>query len=91
MNDKAVSAIILCLGDKVLREVSRETTPVSMWNKLDSLYMTKSLAHRQCLKQQLYFYRMVESKPIMEQLTELNKIIDDLANIDVNMEDRDKA
>ena len=91
MNDKAVSAIILCLGDKVLREVSRETTAVSMWNKLDSLYMTKSLAHRQCLKQQLYFYRMVESKPIMEQLTEFNKIIDDLANIDVNLEDEDKA
>lgn len=91
MNDKAVSAIILCLGDKVLREVSRETTAVSMWNKLDSLYMTKSLAHRQCLKQQLYFYRMVESKPIMEQLTEFNKISDDLANIDVNLEDEDKA
>jgi len=64
---------------------------VSMWNKLDSLYMTKSLAHRQCLKQQLYFYRMVESKPIMEQLTEFNKIIDDLANIDVNLEGEDKA
>jgi hypothetical protein len=56
MNDKAVSAIILCLGDKGLREVARETIVVSMWNKLDSLYMTKSLAHRQCLKQQLYFY-----------------------------------
>ncbi|MCI59584.1 ubiquitin-protein ligase, partial [Trifolium medium] len=25
MNDKAVSAIILCLGDKVLREVAKET------------------------------------------------------------------
>ena len=61
MKDKAVSAIILCLGDKVLREVARETTAMFMWNKLDSLYMTKSLAHRQCLKQQLYFYRMVES------------------------------
>lgn len=91
MNDKAVSAIILCLGDKVLREVARETTDVSMWNKVDSLHMTKSLAHRQCLKQQLYFYRMVESKPIMEQLTEFNKIIDDLANIDVNLDDEDKA
>ena len=53
--------------------------------------MTKSLAHRQCLKQQLYFYRMVESKPIMEQLTEFNKIIDDLANIDVSLEEEDKA
>jgi len=37
------------------------------------------------------FYRMAESKPIMEQLTEFNKIIDDLANIDVNLEDEDKA
>jgi len=91
MNDKAVSAIILCLGDKVLREVARETIVVSMWNKLDSLYMTKSLAHKQCLKQQLYFYRMVESKSIMEQLTEFNKIIDDLANIDVYLEDEDKV
>jgi hypothetical protein len=48
MNDKAVSAIILCFGDKVLREVTRETFVVAMWTKLDSLYMIKSLAHRQC-------------------------------------------
>ncbi|MCI63878.1 cytochrome P450, partial [Trifolium medium] len=44
MNDKALSAIILCLGDKVLREVAKEKTVVAMWTKLDSLYMTKSLA-----------------------------------------------
>ncbi|MCI78453.1 TIR-NBS-LRR resistance protein, partial [Trifolium medium] len=31
MNDKAVSVIILCLEDKVLREVARETTTVAMW------------------------------------------------------------
>ncbi|MCI91080.1 cytochrome P450, partial [Trifolium medium] len=57
-----------------------------MWTKLDSLYMTKSLAHRQCLKQQLYFFRMVDNKSVVEQLAEFNKIIDDLANIDVNLE-----
>jgi len=91
MNDKVVSVIILCLGGKGLREVERETTVVSMWNKLDSLYTTKSLAHRQCLKRQLYFYRMVESKPIMEQLMEFNKIIYDFANIVMNLEDEDKA
>jgi hypothetical protein len=73
----------------VLREVARETTAVAMWDKLDSLYMTKSL--RQCLKQQLYLYRMVETKSIMEQLTKFNKIIDDLANIDVSLDDKDKA
>ncbi|KAK2447548.1 secreted RxLR effector protein [Trifolium repens] len=91
MDEKALSAIILCLGDKVLREVAKEKTAAAMWTKLDALYMTKSLAHKQLLKQQLYFFRMVENKPVMEQLAEFNKIIDDLANIDVNLEDEDKA
>lgn len=91
MIDKAKSAIVLCLGDKVLRDVAREATAASMWAKLESLYMTKSLAHRQLLKQQLYSFRMVESKTISEQLAEFNKILDDLANIEVNMEDEDKA
>jgi len=34
---------------------------------------------------------MVESKPIMGKLMKFNKIIDNLANIDVNMEDEDKV
>jgi len=46
MVDKAKSAIVLCLGDKVLREVAKEPTATSIWSKLESLYMTKSLAHR---------------------------------------------
>jgi len=33
---------------------------------------------------------MVESKPIMEQLTEFNKILDDLVNIEVKIKDKDK-
>jgi hypothetical protein len=73
----------LCLRNKVLREVAKEPTAVSMWSKLEYLYMTKSLAHRQLLKQQLYSFKMVESKAIMEQLTEFNKILNDLENIEV--------
>jgi hypothetical protein len=53
--------------------------------------MTKSVAHKQFLKQKLYFYRIVESKSITEQPEEFNKIIDDFANIDGNLEDEDKA
>lgn len=52
--DKAHSAIILCLGDKPLREVSREKTAAGMWLKLENLYMTKSLANRLYMKQRLY-------------------------------------
>ena len=34
---------------------------------------------------------MVETKSVVEQLTEFNKIIDDLQNIDVKLDDEDKA
>ncbi|MQL00615.1 hypothetical protein EI005_25760, partial [Escherichia coli] len=40
--EKAKSTIILCLGDKALREVAREPTAAALWLKLESLYMTKS-------------------------------------------------
>jgi len=53
--------------------------------------MTNYLPHRQFLKQQLYSFKMVESKAIMEQLTEFNKILDDLENIEVQLEDEDKV
>jgi hypothetical protein len=59
---------VFCLGDKVLREVAKELTATSMWPRFEYLYMTKSLAHRQILKQQLYLSKMVELKAIMEQL-----------------------
>jgi len=85
MVDKARSAIVLCLGEKILREVAKESTAASMWSKLESLYMTKTLTHRQFLKQPLYSFKMVESKVIVEQLTEFNKIIGDLENIEMRL------
>jgi len=91
MVNKVRSAIVLCLEDKVLRDVAKESTTASMWSKLESLYITKSLAHRQFLKQQLYSFKMVESKTVIEQLTEFNKILDDLESIEVQIEDEDKA
>ena len=91
MVEKARSAIILCLAEKVLSDVEKEPIAASMWSKLESLYMTKYLAHRKFLKQKLYSFKMLESKTVTEQLTEFNKILDDLENIDVNLEDEDKA
>ena len=87
MIDKAKSVIILCLGDKALREVAREKTAAGIWAKLELMYMTRSLAHRLCLKQQLYSFKMAESRTIEEQLTEFNKNIDDLENIGVKLEE----
>ncbi|KAL6338672.1 hypothetical protein AAG906_021489 [Vitis piasezkii] len=41
--EKAHSAIVLSLGDTVLREVAKAKSAVELWLKLESLYMTKSL------------------------------------------------
>jgi len=51
MIDKTKSDIVLCHRDMVLKDVVIEATATLMWEKSESLYMTKSLAHRQLLKQ----------------------------------------
>lgn len=43
--EKAHNMIIVCLGDKVLREVTREKNIVDVWARLDSLYLTKSISN----------------------------------------------
>nr|GEZ01906.1 retrovirus-related Pol polyprotein from transposon TNT 1-94 [Tanacetum cinerariifolium] len=46
LNKKAHNTVILCLGNKVLREVTGETTVAGVWSKLETLYMTKSLDNK---------------------------------------------
>lgn len=88
---KARSIILLCLGDKALREVSRETSAVAVWEKLGTLYMVKTLANRLYMKQKLYSFRMAGDKSVLSQLDDFNKILDDLENIDVKLDEEDKA
>ncbi|GKB87106.1 retrovirus-related pol polyprotein from transposon TNT 1-94 [Tanacetum coccineum] len=82
LNKKAHSAVILCLGNKVLREVTGETTAAGVWTKLETLYMTKSLANKLYLKKKLYTFYMSGRRKISEHIDEFNKIVLDLANIE---------
>ncbi|GJZ73096.1 retrovirus-related pol polyprotein from transposon TNT 1-94 [Tanacetum coccineum] len=91
LNKKAHSVVILCLGNKVLREVIGETTIVGVWSKLETLYMTKSLANKLYLKKKLYTFYMPAGRKISEHIDEFNKIVLDLANIEVKFEDEDLA
>ncbi|PWA96018.1 zinc finger, CCHC-type [Artemisia annua] len=88
---KAYSTLILCLGDRALREVTKETTAAGIWTKLTSLYMTKSLANRLYLKKKLYTYYMSPVTKLGDHTDEFNKLILDLANIDIEIEDEDHA
>ncbi|KAF7834702.1 Retrovirus-related Pol polyprotein from transposon TNT 1-94 [Senna tora] len=89
--ERALSTILLSLADDVLREVADEKSAAGLWLKLETLYMTKSFTNRLYLKQRLYTLRMKEGTPIKDHLAELNKVIMDLKNTDVKIDDEDQA
>lgn len=72
---KAHGALILSLGVKVLREISKETSVTEIWLKLENLYMIKSLENRLFLKQKLYTFKMSIGKPVEDHVDDFNKII----------------
>ncbi|GJX94185.1 hypothetical protein Tco_0348771 [Tanacetum coccineum] len=80
-------------------DVALETLPADMkagiWTKLTSLYMTKSLANRLYLKKKkkkkLYTYYMSPGPKLGDHIDEFNKLILNLVNIDIEIEDEDHA
>nr|GEV36326.1 retrovirus-related Pol polyprotein from transposon TNT 1-94 [Tanacetum cinerariifolium] len=88
---KAYSTLIQCLEDRVIWEVTKEKSVAGIWTKLTSLYMTKSLANRLYLKKKMYTYYMSPCTKLGDRIDEFNKLILDLANIDIEIEDEDQA
>ena len=89
--DKAHSTIILSMGDEVLREVGDETTTAGLWKKLEDLYIKKSLTKRLSTKKMLYTLQMEEDSSLTTHIDSFNRIILDLEDINVKIEDEDKA
>lgn len=91
MMDLAFSSLTLHLDDKVLREVASEKSAAGIWSKLEHLYMTKSLQDRIYLKGKFFGFKMTESRTIGQNLDEFNRVILDLENIGIEIDDEDKA
>ncbi|KAH9752684.1 hypothetical protein KPL71_014795 [Citrus sinensis] len=89
--DKAHNTIILSLGDGVLREVGDQTTTAGLWKKLEDLYTKKSLTKRLSTKKRLYTLQMEEGSSLTTHIDAFNRIILDLEDINVKIEDEDKA
>ncbi|GJV21473.1 retrovirus-related pol polyprotein from transposon TNT 1-94 [Tanacetum coccineum] len=88
---KAYNTLIIYLGYRVIWEVTKEITAGGIWTKLTSLYITKSLANRLYLKKKLYTYYMSPGTKPSDHIVKFNKLILDLANIDIEIEDEDQT
>ncbi|TXG52803.1 hypothetical protein EZV62_021972 [Acer yangbiense] len=75
------STVVLA-RDNVLRQVNDEDTAAKVWNKLESLYMTKSLSRKIYLKEQLFGFKMDQSKSLEDNLDDFTKLNIELANAD---------
>ena len=62
--ENTYSLFIINLADNVLRQVDEEDTALKVWNKLESLYMVKSLSNKIYLKEQLIEFKMDPSKSL---------------------------
>ncbi len=61
--------------------------PSQMWEKLRSLFESKSTNRRLALKNQLYNLRMSDKQSAEEHLRNFNAIVAQLANINTTLED----
>ena len=72
---RARSTIRLCLSDSVLLNVSGEDSAVKLWEKLGSLYQSKSLVNKLFLQKKLFHLRMDENDTLTEHLNVYNTMV----------------
>ena len=69
---KAAATIRLCLANDVMYHVMDEESPVAIWLKLESWYISKSLTNKLYLKQKLYGLKMAESLDLSQHINVFN-------------------
>lgn len=74
-----------------MRQVAKEKYAHAVWLKLETLYMTKSSANRLFMKQRLYSFKIKEDSVTSDQIDEFIKIIDDLKNLGIKLDEEDKT
>lgn len=89
--ERVHSTLILSLGDKALREVTKEKTAKDIWDKMESLYNVKYNSNKLYLKKKLFGFKIVPDRSLSDQLQDYAKISTDLEGVEVILSDEDKA
>eukprot|EP00253_Pinus_taeda_P015212 PITA_15212 len=77
---EAKSRIRLCVSDLVLLNVSGEAMMKALWDKLGTLYQSKSLVNKLSLRKNLYNMRMKDGDSVTEHLNAFNIVFDEIVS-----------
>ena len=91
LDQKAKSTIRLCVLDSVLLNVSGEATMKALWDKLWTLYQSKSLVNKLFLRKKLYNLRMKEGDSVTKHLNAFNSVVSHLSSVDIKISNEDKC
>ena len=73
----------MCLADEVIYHVMDEESPATIWLKLQSRYISKSLTNKLLLKKKLYGIKMAEGSALDQHINMFNQIINDMNQVDM--------
>ena len=91
LDRKAKRKIRLCVSDSILLNVSGEATMKNLWEKLGTLYQSKSLVNKMFLRKKLYNLRMKDGDSVTEHLNAFNTVVSQLSSVDIKISDEDKC
>ncbi|KAI9181836.1 hypothetical protein LWI28_019135 [Acer negundo] len=91
LDEKAMSSIELHLSNEMICNVMKEKSAKGTWEKLEKLYMGKTLSNKLTFKDQLYGLKMEKGGDVMAHLNDFNRCISNLIWVDVKYKEDDKA
>ena len=63
----------------------------ALWDKVGTLYQSKSLVNKLFLRKKLYNLRMKDGDSVIEHLNVFNTVVSQLSSIDIKISDEDKC
>jgi hypothetical protein len=91
IDQRAISTIEMYITDDVLNHVISAISAKDMWEKLEAIYLGKSLSNKLFLKKKLFKLEMKEGEDVMKHINTFNALINDLSRIDVQFSEEDRA
>lgn len=80
VDERAYTLIILHLFNQVLGKVEKLDTAKALWDKLEELYLVKSLPNKLFLMERLFSFKIDSSNDLDDNLDTFNNLVQDIIN-----------